>query len=58
MHMDDVPPDLGQDPQARKKPYEIPRLETYGDVAGITHAVGGMGGMDGGAIAGMRKTHA
>jgi hypothetical protein len=55
--MDDVPPDLGQASQAKKKPYEAPRLETYGDVANITKAVAGTGMvLDGGTMVGMMKT--
>ena len=48
--MDDVPPDLGQASQAKKKPYETPRLETFGDVARITQSVGKTGNSDGGTV--------
>lgn len=57
MRMDDVPPDLEQASQARKKPYEAPRLETYGDVAKITQAVGTMGNLDGGGGFFMMRSH-
>jgi hypothetical protein len=55
--MDDAPPDLRQASKAKKKPYEAPCLETYGDVARITNSIGMMGANpDGGTGVGMMKT--
>jgi hypothetical protein len=45
-------------PESGKKPYEAPKLLVYGDLTEMTRATGMVGMMDGGPIAGMRKTGA
>jgi len=39
-----------------KKPYQAPKLLIYGNLTEMTQAVGGMKNLDGGLMAGMRKT--
>jgi len=39
-----------------KKPYQAPKLLIYGNLTEMTQAVGGMQHLDGGLMAGMRKT--
>jgi len=40
-----------------KKPYQAPKLLVYGNLTEMTQAVGGMmASIDGGLMAGMRKT--
>jgi hypothetical protein len=39
-----------------KKPYEAPKLLIYGNLTEMTKAAGSMHNLDGGLMAGMRKT--
>lgn len=39
-----------------KKPYQAPKLLIYGNLTEMTQAVGGKQNLDGGLMAGMRKT--
>jgi hypothetical protein len=39
-----------------KKPYQAPKLLVYGNLTEMTQAVGNVKNLDGGLMAGMRKT--
>ena len=44
------------DSQARKKPYQAPKLLVYGNLTQMTQSVGTKGGLDGGHVVTRRRT--